>query len=121
MPYDVIVPYVMIIRERLKGIHFKNVCFQTLLKLNLCTLILCIIKPEVVETITIALNCLVRALLRNLIFFTHMFSCCLQRMASGSAVINIKFSAWHWHFDPMLNASVLIVRAAMRVYIFHGC
>ena len=50
-----------------------------------------------------------------------MFPCCLQRMpASGSMAIYIEFSIWHWHFNPMLNASVMTMRAGIRVYIFHS-
>ena len=31
-----------------------------------------------------------------------------------------EFPIWYWHFDPVLNASVMTARATMRVYIFHG-
>ena len=48
-----------------------------------------------------------------------MFPCHLQRMSSGS-IIYIEFLTWHWHFDSVLNAFVLTVQVAMRVYIFHG-
>ena len=59
-------------------------------------------------------------LLRNLLFLTPTFSCRLQRMlASGTVVIFIEFPVWHWHFDPVLNASMMSASAAMRVYIFH--
>ena len=83
-------------------------------------LILFIFKLEVAGTITMTLNCLARVLLRNIIFLTSMFLCHLQRMASSSVVIYVEFPIWHWHFDPVLNASVLTVHATMRVYVFHG-
>ena len=35
-------------------------------------------------------------------------------------MIFVELSALHWHFDPVLNASMMIARAAMRVYMFHG-
>ena len=38
---------------------------------------------------------------------------------SGTGVIFIEFLTWRWRFDPVLNASVMSVSAAMRVYIFH--
>ena len=41
-------------------------------------------------------------------------------MSSGIAVIFIEFSVMHWHFDPVLNASMMVARAAMRVYMFHS-
>ena len=41
-------------------------------------------------------------------------------MSLGSVVIFVEFPLLHWHFDPMLNASIMIARVAMRVYMFHG-
>ena len=41
--------------------------------------------------------------------------------ALGIVVIFIEFSVWHWRFDPVLNALVMSVSAAMRAYIFHNC
>ena len=35
-------------------------------------------------------------------------------------VIFIEFPVMHWHFDLVLNASMLTAQAAMRVYIFHS-
>ena len=35
-------------------------------------------------------------------------------------MIFIEFSVMHWHFDPVLNASLLTARAIMRVYMFHS-
>ena len=67
------------------------------------------------------LYCLVEALLRNLVFLTHMFRRHLQRMASGSVVIYVEFPVQHWHFDPVLNASVLSACATTMVYVFHSC
>ena len=90
-PYDVIVSYVMFIRETLKGNHFRNICFQTHLKLKLCMLTFFIIKPEVVGTITMTTNCLFIVLLRNFVFLTPMFLCHLQRMTLGSMVIYVEF------------------------------
>ena len=40
---------------------------------------------------------------------------------SGTVVIFIELSVMHWHFDLVLNASVVVARAAMRVYMFHSC
>ena len=37
----------------------------------------------------------------------------------GSVVIYIEFPTWHWHFDPVLNATVLTVRVATKIYIFY--
>ena len=42
-------------------------------------------------------------------------------LASGMVVIFIEFPVMHWHFNPVLNASVLTAQAAMRVYMFHSC
>ena len=39
---------------------------------------------------------------------------------SSTVVIFIELPVMHWHFDPMLNASVMVMRAAMRVYMFHS-
>ena len=41
-------------------------------------------------------------------------------MPSGGMVIFVELSVLHWHFDSMLNASMMTARAAMRVYMFHG-
>ena len=41
-------------------------------------------------------------------------------MPSGTVAIFIEFPVMHWHFDPMLNASVMVARATMRVYMFHS-
>ena len=50
-----------------------------------------------------------------------MFPCRLQRMlASSTVVIFIELPMMHWHFDPMLNASVLTIQIAMRIYMFHS-
>ena len=35
-------------------------------------------------------------------------------------VIFIQFLVMHWHFDSVLNASMLIARAAKRIYMFHS-
>ena len=40
---------------------------------------------------------------------------------SGMVVIFMEFPVWHWHFDPVLNDSVISESAAMKVYIFHDC
>ena len=37
----------------------------------------------------------------------------------GTVVIFIKFPAWLWSFDLVLNPSVMSASVAMRVYIFH--
>ena len=37
----------------------------------------------------------------------------------GSVVIYVEFPTWHWHFDPMFKATVVMTYAMMRVYIFH--
>ena len=50
-----------------------------------------------------------------------MFSCHLQMMSSGSVVIFIEFPIMYWHFYLVLNAFVMVARAAMKVYIFHNC
>ena len=39
---------------------------------------------------------------------------------SGTMVIFIELPDLHWHFDPVLNASVMVARAAMRVYIIRA-
>ena len=39
---------------------------------------------------------------------------------SGTVVIFIELPDLHWHFDLVRNASVMVVRAAMRVYMFHS-
>ena len=41
-------------------------------------------------------------------------------LASGTVVIFIELSYLYWDFDPVLNASVMVVRIAMRVYMFHS-
>ena len=33
-------------------------------------------------------------------------------------IIYVKFPIWHWHFNPMLNASVLTARSARRSMCF---
>ena len=38
---------------------------------------------------------------------------------SSMVVIFIEFPVWCWRFDLVLNASVMSVSIAMRVYIFH--
>ena len=48
-----------------------------------------------------------------------MSPCHLQRTSMGSVLIYIEFPTWHWHFDPMLNATVLTTRVVIRIYIFH--
>ena len=66
-------------------------------------------------------NCLVIILLRNLTFLTLTFLRCLQSMpALGIMVIFIEFPMMHWHFDLVLNASVLTAQVLMRVYMFHS-
>ena len=40
--------------------------------------------------------------------------------ALGMVVIFIEFLVMHWHFIPVLNASMLTAQAAMRVYMFHS-
>ena len=47
--------------------------FKTYLKLNLCMLTYFYKKPEVVETITMILNFLIRVLLRNHISHSYVF------------------------------------------------
>ena len=41
-------------------------------------------------------------------------------MPSGTVVIFIEFPIMHWHFNPVLNGSVMTARAAMKVYIFRN-
>ena len=75
-------------------------------------------KPEVNEMITMTLNCLVRVLLRNII--SHIYFHVVFRGGRwGSVVIFVEFPIWHWHFDPMLNATMVTAYAMIRVYIFH--
>ena len=38
----------------------------------------------------------------------------------GTVVIFIKLPIMYWHFDAMLNASVMVAQVAMRVYMFHS-
>ena len=40
--------------------------------------------------------------------------------AIGQCDHYIEFPVLHWHFDPVLNASVMTAHATMRVYMFHG-
>ena len=49
-----------------------------------------------------------------------MFTCHLHKMLSGNVVIFVEFSVLHWHFNLVLNSSVMIAQVAMRVYMFHG-
>ena len=35
-------------------------------------------------------------------------------------MIFIEFPIMHWHFGPVLNASMMVARVVMRVYIFHS-
>ena len=39
---------------------------------------------------------------------------------SSTVVIFIELPDLHWHFDSVLNASVMVIQATMRVYMFHG-
>ena len=73
---------------KLKRNPLWKLMFSKLLKLNLYTFTVFIIKPKM--------------------------------PALSSAVIFIKFPVMHWHFNPVLNASVMVARAAMRVYMFHS-
>ena len=41
-------------------------------------------------------------------------------LASDTVVIFIELPDLHWHFDPVLNASVMVARAAMRVCMFYS-
>ena len=41
-------------------------------------------------------------------------------MPLGTVVIFIEFPIMHWHFDPVLNTSVMVARVTMRVYMFHS-
>ena len=54
-------------------------------------------------------------------FLTPIFPCYFQRMPSGTVVIFIEFPVMHWHFDPMLNAFVMVAQVAIKVYMFHSC
>ena len=40
--------------------------------------------------------------------------------ASSTVVIFIEFPMMHWHFNPVLNASVLTIQTTMRIYRFHS-
>ena len=40
--------------------------------------------------------------------------------ASGIVVIFIELPVMYSHFNPVLNASVMVARATMRVYMFHS-
>ena len=105
---------------KLKSNPLRNLCFQELLKLNLCMFTTFIIKLKWLGWWRWHCVCLVTILLRNLVFLTPTFPCRLQRMStSGTVVFFIEFPVWHWRFDPVLNASVMSMSAALRVYIFH--
>ena len=41
-------------------------------------------------------------------------------MPSGTVVIFIEFPIMYWHFDSVLNTSVMVAWATMRVYMFHS-
>ena len=50
-----------------------------------------------------------------------MFPCHLQRMlSSGMVVIFIELPDLHWHFVPVLNASMMVARATLKVYMVHN-
>ena len=36
-----------------------------------------------------------------------------------SVLIFVEFPTWHWHFDLVLNATMVTAHATMQVYIFH--
>ena len=38
----------------------------------------------------------------------------------GTVVIFIELLVMHWYFNPVLNASMMVARAAMKVYMFHS-
>ena len=38
----------------------------------------------------------------------------------GTVVIFIELLVMHSHFDPVLNATLMVTREAMRVYMFHS-
>ena len=52
MLYDVVMPYVMIMRVRLKEIHFRDLCFSNSFKIEFMHVQLFITKPEVAGTTT---------------------------------------------------------------------
>ena len=111
---DVASPYVVLIWLRLKETRFKT------LKIEFMHAHLFTTKPEVVGRWRWHFSCLVGILRRNLVFLTPMFSCHFQRMLSDNVIIFVEFPFLHWHFDLMLNASMMTVCATMRVYMFHG-
>ena len=37
----------------------------------------------------------------------------------GNVNFYVEFPTCHWYFNPLLNATMLIARVVMRVYIFH--
>ena len=99
MPYDVVIPYVNIIRVRLKGTHFKNVYFSNSFKIEFMHVHLFITKLEVVEmtTMTDELSS------RNPTEKSSMSHSCVSMSYSkdgvGNVIIYIGFPIWHWHFD----------------------
>ena len=88
----------MIMMLSLKVTHYEIYVFKSF-KLNLCMSTAFIIKPEVAGMMT-------------------MTQCLSSR--DPMMVIFIEPPDLHWHFDPVLNASVMVARVAMRVYMFHS-
>ena len=99
--------------------HSLRACkISNLIKIEPIHAHLFIRKPEVAGATMITLKCLVKVLLR--IFISHAYLlCCLQRRSMGSVVIFVEFPTWHWHFDLILNAIVMMAHAAIWVYIFY--
>ena len=75
-------------------------------------------KCEVNEIITMTLNCLVRVLLRNIISHIY-FHVVFRGGRQGNVVIFVEFPTQHWHYDPMLNATMVTAHAMIMVYIFY--
>ena len=79
-----------------------------------------IIKPEMAGTMTMTQQLSSHNLIGKSCISHFYISGHLQRMLMlGMVVIFIEFPVIHQHFDLVLNASVLIAQAAMRVYMFH--
>ena len=119
-PYDIVLSCVMIIRIRLKETSFGSLCFQMPQNWIYACSPFYNLNSKWLGWWQRHINCLVRILLGNLEFLTLVFLCHLQRMSSGNIIIFVEFLVLHWHFDSMLNTSVMTARTTMRVYIFHS-
>ena len=109
-------PYVAlcyVYEVKLKRHPLRELMFSKPLKLNLCMFTVFIIKPEVAG----------KSMMTHWSYWESCIShsyvpCRHQRiLASDTMVIFIEFSVMHWHFDLVLNASVLTASSDRGLHV----